>query len=105
MIAKMLKAAKIPAKESRFPDPPEGTFAVYFDEIDTDGPDGFNWILNHDATVELYESRKDEKAEKAFEAQLDENGLQYSKASRYWLDSIQRYQVIYEFTFIEKRRP
>ena len=104
MISQLLKAAKIPAKESRFADPPASTYAVYFDEIDTDGPDGLNWILTHDGTVELYEPRKDDKAEKAFESQLDAHGIRYHKQPRYWLNDVQRYQVIYEFTFIEKRR-
>lgn len=104
MIKQLLKAAKIPAKESRYPDPPAETYGVYFDDIETDGPDGLNWILNHEVTVELYEPKKDAAAEARFEAELDAAGLSYSKQSRYWLKDIQRYQVIYEFTIIEKRR-
>lgn len=104
MISQLLKAAKIPAKEGRFVDPPAGTYGIYFDEVNTDGPDGFNWILTHDGTVELYEPRKDDEAEKALESQLDAQGIRYHKQSRYWLDDVQRYQVVYEFTFIERRR-
>lgn len=104
MIAKLLKAAKIPAKEGRYADPPKTTFAVYFDDIETDGPDGLNWIVYHNGTVELYEPRKDAQAEKDFENQLDAAGIKYTKSSRTWVDAIQRYQVIYEFTHIEKRR-
>lgn len=105
MIATLLKNAKIPAKESRYPDPPATTYAIYFDDIETDGPDGFNWIKYHDGAVEFYEPRKDAQAEKAFEDQLDAAGIQYTKSSRTWVSAIQRYQVIYEFTLIEKRRP
>lgn len=104
MIKKILQAAKIPAKESRYPDPPAGTYAIFFDDVETDGPDGLNWILYHNATVELYEPKKDSAAEARIEAQLDAQGLSYTKQARYWLKDIQRYQVIYEFTIIEKRR-
>lgn len=104
MIETLLKAAKIPAKESRYSDPPSGTYAVWFEDIETDGPDGLNWIINHDGTVELYEPRKDAAAEARLEAQLDAGGISYTKQARYWLKDIQRYQVIYEFTIIEKRR-
>jgi hypothetical protein len=104
MIAELLKAAKIPAKESRYADPPETTYAVYFDDIETDGPDGLNRIIYHNWTVELYEPRKDTRAEKSFEDQLDAEGIYYTKSSRTWVSAIQRYQVIYEFTHIEKRR-
>lgn len=105
MILSLLKAAKIPAKESRYADPPATTYAVFFDDIETDGPDGFNCILYHNGTVELYEPRKDAQAEQALEEQLDAAGIQYTKASRTWVSAIQRYQVVYEFTLIEKRRP
>lgn len=105
MIKTILQAAKIPAKESRYPDPPKTTYAIYFDDIETDGPDGFNCIFYHNGTVELYEPRKDAQIEKALEDQLDEAGIQYTKSSRTWVGAIQRYQVIYEFTTIEKRRP
>ena len=104
MIEKLLKAAKVPAKESRYADPPETTYAIYFDDIVTDGPDGLNWIIYHNGTVELYEPRKDARAEKSFEDQLDAAGIYYTKSSRTWVSAIQRYQVIYEFTLIEKRR-
>lgn len=104
MIKQLLSAAKIPAKESRYPDPPVGTYGIYFDDVETDGPDGLNWILYHNGTVELYEPKKDAAAEARLEAQLNAQGLSYTKQARYWLKDIQRYQVIYEFTIIEKRR-
>lgn len=104
MIAQFLKAAKIPGQESRYADPPKTTFAVFFDDVETDGPDGLNWLKYHNGTVELYEPRKDAWAEQALEDQLDAAGISYTKSSRTWVSSIQRYQVIYEFTYIEKRR-
>ena len=104
MIQDMLQAAAIPGKPARYPNPPSGTHAVYFDDVTADGPDGYNRIFNHGCMVELYEAAPDPEAEAAFEAELDARGLHYDKQARYWLDSIKRYQVIYEFTYFEKRR-
>lgn len=104
MIDNLLSAAGIPGKRARFADPPKGTYAVYFDDVTADGPDGLNRIFTHDCTVELYEARQDDKAEAAFEAELNAQGLPWTKQDRYWLDSVRRYQVIYEFNYIEKRR-
>lgn len=105
MVDKLLKSAGLLAWESLCPDPPSSTYAIYFDEVTTDGPDGYNWILTHDCTVELYEPTVDAAAEAAVEKVLDDSGISWTKQSRYWLQSVQRYQVIYEFTIIDKRRP
>ena len=104
MLNEILTAAGIPHKPARFPDPPKGTHAVWFDDVTADGPDGINRIFTHNATVELYEDVQDPGAENALEAEIDARGLHYEKQARYWLDSIKRYQVIYEFTYHEKRR-
>ena len=104
MIKSILTAAGVQFKRSRFPQPPAGTYAVYMDDVETEGPDGINAILRHDVTVELYEPKPDDAAEAAIEAQLDAAGLTWAKQDRYWLQEEQRYQVIYEFTYIEKRR-
>ena len=104
MIKSILTAAGVQFKRSRFPQPPAGTYAVYMDDVETEGPDGINAILRHDATVELYEPKPDAAAEAAIEAQLDAAGLVWAKQDRYWLQEEHRYQVIYEFTYIEKRR-
>ena len=102
MTETMLNAAGIPNRETRFPSPPPGTYAVWMEDITADGPDGFNRIFTHDATVEIYASAPDPKAEADFEQQLDANGLHYEKQARYWLRTEQRYQTIYDFTYIEK---
>ena len=104
MIETILKAAGLPYRQARYANPPSSTYAVYFDEVTADGPDGYNRIFTHDITVELYEPRLDDQAEAALEAALDAQGLHWAKQSRYWLNSTQRYQVIYEFSYIEKRR-
>lgn len=102
MIKEILNSADIPSKEARFPDPPEGTYAVYFDSTTADGPDGINRIFTHDGTVELYAPIIDPNAKKALERELNARGIHYTTQGWYWLDAIRRYQEIYEFTFIEK---
>jgi len=102
MINQILKAAGVTYRRTRFPKPPAGTYAVYMDDISTDGPDDRNSIFTHDYTVEVYEPTPDDATEKAIEAALNERGLQWTKQDRYWLQDEQRYQVIYEFTHISK---
>ena len=102
MINTILNAAGVPFRRSRFLKPPAGTYAVYMDDVTTDGPDGMNRIFNHDVTVEVYEANPDDKTEAAIEAALDAQGLHYTKQDRYWLQEEQRYQVIYEFSYIIK---
>lgn len=105
LITEILDAAGLPYKRGRFIKPVADTYAVYTDDITTDGPDGLNMIFTHDYTVELYEHKPDDAAEAAIEAALDSAGVAWTKQDRYWLQDEQRYQVIYEFTIIEKRRP
>ena len=108
MIKTVLAAAGIPAKQSRYKDPPGSTYAVYFDDVDTlNGPDpvpGAPLLVNHSATIELYEPIPDDASEAAMEKALNAQGIPWTKQSRYWLQNVQRYQVIYEFEFTEKRR-
>ena len=104
----ILTASGIPYKQARYPHPPAETYGVYFDNLTTDGPDpvaaGMPQIVSHDVMVELYEPKQDPDAEARLEAQLNARGLQWTKQDRYWLQNVQRYQVIYEFNFSEKRR-
>ena len=104
MVKDILQAAGIVFRRARFSSPPATTYAVFFDDIETDGPDGGNSIFIHNYTVELYEPTPDDAAEEAFEAALNARGISWTKQDRYWLQDEQRYQVIYEFTYIEKRR-
>lgn len=102
MTETMLNAAGIKNRETRFPSPQHGTYAIWMENITADGPDGFNRIFTHDATVELYAPEPDPKAEADFEKQLDAAGLHYEKQSRYWLQIERLYQTIYEYTYIKK---
>lgn len=105
MVKEILTAAGIQERGSRFVKPPAGTYAVWFDDIDTDGPDSMApSIFAHTVTVELYEPKKDAAAVAALEAEMSGRGLHWTKQDRLWIQSEQMYQTIYEFTYIEKRR-
>lgn len=108
MIKELLTASGIPYRQGRFLHPPAVTYGVYFDDQATDpGPDplpGAPQVIRHDVMVELYEPKPDPDAETALETELTARGLHWTKEDRYWLQNAQRYQVIYEFTYNEKRR-
>lgn len=104
MVKEILKAAGLLAWQGRAAYPPAGTYAVYFDDVTAAGPDGYNRIFTHAVTVELYEPTQDDAAEAAVEAELNARGIPWTKQARYWLDNVRRYQVVYEFAYIEKRR-
>ena len=102
MVDKILKPTGIPYKESRFLKPPEKTYAVFNDAIERRGGDNINLVTSHDITIELYEYKIDSKAEKAIESQLDAYGIEYRKEPRYWIQEEQLFQVVYEFSYINK---
>lgn len=105
MVSELLTAAGIKNRRGRFVKPPAGTYAVWMDDIETDGPDGMPpLIFSHNVTVELYEDAPDDVAVAALEAQLSAAGLHWTKQDRYWIQSEQFYQTIYEFSYTEKRR-
>lgn len=104
MVDKILTDAGVPHKHTRFLSPPADTYAVWMDDVDTDGPDGIPAIFTHNYTIEVYEPTPDDATESAIEAALKAAGVQWTKQDRYWLQDVQRYQVIYEFSHIEKRR-
>lgn len=104
MVNRILTAAGVPYRKTRFPKPPAETYAVYTDDISTDGPDGLNRIYTHDVTVEVYEPAPDDAIEAAIETAINAQGIPWTKQDRFWLQDSQRYQVVYEFSFIEKRR-
>lgn len=107
MVKEILTAAGVPSRQGRFPDPPATTYAVYFDDVAADGADrvpaaGLPYIYHHDVTVEVYEPKPDDDTEAAIEAALIAQGLPWTKQDRYWLQNVQRYQVIYEFAYTAK---
>lgn len=109
MIDTIMTASGIPYRHGRFLNPPAETYAICFDDQEADGPDRvadqeLPLIVRHSVTVELYEPEQDAETETALEAALKGSGILWTKQDRYWLQNVQRYQVIYEFDYIEKRR-
>lgn len=110
MTPDILTAAGVKHKRNRFPSPPAETYAVWFDDIDTDGPDpiappipaGLPYIELHSVTIELYEPRPDDATEAAIEAELRARGIHYEKTDRVWLQDVQRYMVVYTFEYYSK---
>lgn len=104
MINEITKASGIPFRETQWSGlPPKGTYGVWLDDVDADGADDMSIIiLTNNITLEVYEPKPDPEAEAAIEAQLNSRGLKWTKQTRYWLPDVQRYQTIYEFSYIEK---
>ena len=109
MLNDILNAAGVEFARGRFIRIPEGTHAVYFDDIEVETADrtgtpiaGAPRIYHHNVTVEVYEPAPDDTAEAAIEAELDARGLPWTKQDRYWLKDLQRYQVVYEFSYTSK---
>lgn len=103
MLTDIKTATGVPFEETQWVGtPPAETYGIWLDEVDADGSDFENRIFTHDITLELYEPKKDPEAERAVEAWLNDQGLHWTKQSRLWLREAKRYQVIYEFSYIEK---
>lgn len=102
MLNDILTATGIPYKETRFLKPPTTTYAVYNDTYEARGCDFRNRLKAHDVTIELYEYKPDKPAEEKIEAELNARGIEYTKQERTFIDSEQLYQIIYEFSYIEK---
>ncbi len=108
MVNKILTASGIKYRRGRFTGKLPEKYIVYMDDHDTTpGPDcvpGAPQVVQHDVTVELYTAKPDDAAETAVETAITDADLHYTKQDRYWLQTEQLYQTIYEFTYIEKRR-
>ena len=102
MIDEILKPVGLPYRETLFPRSPAGDYVVYHEDVEADGPDGYNRIFTHAVTLELYALEPNPEAEAAIEASLNLWGFHWSKQSRLWVEGAQRYQTIYEFTHIAK---
>lgn len=106
MIKEIAKAAGLKLRESRHQKPQGTPYGVYMDAVEAGGADGVNCIRTHSYTLEIYSPKADEadEIETAIEDALDARGIPWTKQGRYWLADEQRYQEIYEFSHIEKRR-
>lgn len=105
MIKTILQAADVPGREGWYDSPPKGNYVLWFDDVTTDGPDGHpEWVKKHDVILELYEPVADPAVEAALEAAMNVQGCEWTKQGRLWLKDLKHFQVIYEFSYTEKRR-
>lgn len=88
--------------ETRFLKAPRSTYAIYMDSFTSRGADNLNMIKEHDYTIELYSYKADPTAEAKIEATLDARGIGYDKQERFYIQDEQLFQVIYEFSYLEK---
>jgi hypothetical protein len=111
MVRSILTASGLPFRRSHFHKPPEATYAVYFDDVEVDGPDrvetlaasGLPRIYRHDVSIEVYAPYPDDAAEAAIEAAMKARGLLWHKEDRYWLQDVQRFQTVYTFSYTAKK--
>lgn len=104
MILEILRNSGIKFRKTRFLKPPSGTYAVYMDDVRTIGGDNLVAVFHHQITIELYEDGLDDEAEQALEQAISDTDTQWEKQDRYWIQDVQRYQVVYQFDYYEKRR-
>ena len=105
MITELLTQTGIKFRHVRFLKPPAGTYAVWIDDVETDGGDNCApGIYTHNYSVELYAPAPDDASEQAIETALSAAGIQYNKQDRYWLQDEQRYQTVYDFSITTKER-
>lgn len=108
MVNEILTTAGIEHAQGRFLRLPEGTCAVYFDDIEVTAADRVTApailprIYTHNVSIELYEAAPDDPAVAALEAELNARGLEWTKQDRYWLKDLSRYQTVYEFSYTSK---
>lgn len=102
MVKDILEKAGIKNCETRFIQPPDSTYAVYHDSYINRGADQKNLICEHDYTIELYSYSPDPQSESRIEDLLNEKNIEFNKQERYWIESEQLYQVVYEFSAIMK---
>lgn len=112
MVKNILTASGLPFRRSHFHKPPEVTYAVYFDDVDVDGPDrvetlaaaGLPCIYHHDVSIEVYAPYPDDAAEAAVEVAMLAMGITtWHREDRYWLQDVQRYQTVYTFSYTAKK--
>lgn len=104
MVDNIFKGTNIPYKETRFNKAPSTTYAIYTDSINRRGGDTKNFLVDHRIFIELYSSSLDLESEEKLETNLDAYVMNYNKSERVWLKDEQKYQVIYDFSYTEKRR-
>lgn len=110
MVKEILTASGVQFRRSHFFKPPEGTYAVYFDDVEIIGADrvtpagaaGLPRVYRHDCSIELYAPALDPVAEAAVESAILARGLTFHKEEAYWLQDVQRFQTVYTISYTSK---
>ena len=90
-------------KETKFKNPPKEDYCVWNDSKSVYGADRKNLIEEHNISIELYEYSPNDSLEEQIEARFDSLGIPYDKQERYWLDDEKLYQIVYEFSYLQKK--
>lgn len=107
MIKTILTASGVQFRRSHFFTPPEGDYAVYFDDVERAGADrvtaaNLPGVYRHDCTIELYTVALNPVAEANLEAAMTAHGADWRKEDAYWLQDVQRFQTVYTFSYTSK---
>lgn len=76
-------------------------FIVFLEDIETQGSDLDNDIVDKLVTIELYSSTISKINEIKIEKLLNEKSIKYKK-SRMWLDDERCFETMYDFSFLER---
>lgn len=76
-------------------------FIVFLEDIETQGSDLDNDIVDKSVTIELYSSTISKINEIKIEKLLNEKSIKYKK-SRMWLDDERCFETMYDFSFLER---
>lgn len=102
MIHKILNGV-VPYKPVRFLQPPQETYAVYFDDIDYYGADEYIALERHAVRIELYSETIDTAVEQQIIDKLINLHLEFNIQERTWLDTEQLYMAVFYFEYIGKK--
>jgi len=99
----VLRETGLPFAPCAFNNPPDGTYAVYNEEVTRRGADLVNCITEHDVTIEVYAyDFFDEEAVRAVMRALDRRAVEYKRYETVYINSEHLYQTRFEFGFVLK---
>ena len=96
-----LRQTGIKTEDTAFKKAVTTPFMVFIDTQNVSGHDTKNCIIDHDLTVEYYDSSINRKNEEKIEVLFNNAGLEYKK-DRQWLDSEKVFMTVYYTGFTER---
>ena len=92
-------------RKTRFVTAPNVTYVIWDVNETYRGTDDFSHVIKQsDYTITLYEKTPDEEAETRLEKQFILAQLPFTKGDREFNQGEQLYEIIYEFTYLEKMK-